>query len=118
MAICDMCGNEYDKTFTLTRGEDSGTFDSFECAIHAMAPTYGHCGCAIIGHGVEDGGGIYCGAHCARAMGDSSIVDRARSGSSHGSTGAQPGAAADDGGSHPVPSDVTAGDIPPLTETP
>ncbi len=32
MAVCDTCGNEYDKTFTLTRGQESGTFDSFECA--------------------------------------------------------------------------------------
>ena len=39
MATCDTCGNDYDKTFTLTRGDVSGTFDSFECAIHALAPT-------------------------------------------------------------------------------
>lgn len=36
MAICDTCGNDYDKTFTITRGERTGTYDSFECAIHAM----------------------------------------------------------------------------------
>ena len=35
------------------------TFDSFECAIHAMAPTCAHCSCRIVGHGVEQGGRIY-----------------------------------------------------------
>jgi hypothetical protein len=27
------------------------TFDSFECAIHAMAPSCAHCGYKIVGHG-------------------------------------------------------------------
>ena len=43
MATCEVCGNEYDKTFEITRGDETGTFDSFECAIHAMAPTCAHC---------------------------------------------------------------------------
>jgi hypothetical protein len=42
------------------------TFDSFECAIHRVAPTCAHCGCKVIGHGEEAGGNIYCCAHCAR----------------------------------------------------
>ena len=41
------------------------TFDSFECAIHAMAPHCAHCGCTILGHGVEGGGAMHCCAHCA-----------------------------------------------------
>jgi len=77
MATCDMCGNEYDKTFTITRGEESGTFDSFECAIHAMAPECSHCGCRIIGHGVEAEGQVFCCAHCARDMGVNDVADRA-----------------------------------------
>lgn len=32
------------------------TFDSFECAIQALAPTCPHCGNRIIGHGVEQKG--------------------------------------------------------------
>lgn len=75
-AVCDMCGNTYDKTFTITRGDVSGTFDSFECAIHAMAPTCDHCGCRILGHGVEAEDGMFCCAHCARAMGEQGLVDR------------------------------------------
>jgi hypothetical protein len=46
-------------------------FDRFECAIQALAPTCAHCGCRIIGHGVEQGGSIYCCAHCAGAQGGS-----------------------------------------------
>ena len=36
-------------------GEEPRTFDSFEWAIHALAPTYEHCG-VVIGHGVEADG--------------------------------------------------------------
>ena len=79
MATCDMCGNDYDKTFTITKGDETGTFDSFECAIHAMAPTCSHCGCRILGHGVESGGGdVYCCAHCARKSGVTDVSDRAQ----------------------------------------
>lgn len=77
MAICDSCGNDYDKTFTVTRGDASGTFDSFECAIQAMAPACAHCGCRIIGHGMESAGGMYCCAHCARQSGETEVADRA-----------------------------------------
>lgn len=77
MTTCDTCGNDYDKTFTVTRGEDSGTFDSFECAADAMAPTCAHCGCRILGHGTEAGSDIYCCAHCARQAGRSGVADRA-----------------------------------------
>jgi hypothetical protein len=76
MATCDMCGNDYDKAFTITRGDEAGTFDSFECAIHAMAPTCAHCGCRVLGHGVESAEAIYCCAHCARQSGVSDLADR------------------------------------------
>ncbi len=66
MATCDVCGNNYAHCFTVTQGEATGTFDSFECAIHAMAPRCAHCECAIIGHGVEASGSVYCCEHCAR----------------------------------------------------
>ena len=76
MATCDTCGNDYDKAFTLTQGERSGTFDSFECAAHAFAPTCAHCGCRILGHGVEAGDTIYCCAHCASRSGAEGLTDR------------------------------------------
>jgi hypothetical protein len=62
---CDVCGNDYDKAFQITRLGVTKSFDSFECAIHAMAPRCAHCDCAIVGHGVETPEAIYCCAHCA-----------------------------------------------------
>jgi len=69
MPKCDVCGNEYDKAFQITQGGKTLTFDSFECAIHEMAPTCAHCDCKIIGHGIEVGGALYCCAHCAHHEG-------------------------------------------------
>jgi hypothetical protein len=65
MAKCEVCHNEYDKAFTVTIANKSHTFDSFECAIHALAPTCAHCGCKVVGHGVEANNEIYCCSHCA-----------------------------------------------------
>ena len=39
MSVCDVCGNDYDKAFKVMMGGETHTFDSFECAIHALAPT-------------------------------------------------------------------------------
>ena len=70
MATCDVCMvMTMTKPFTITRGDRSGTFDSFECAISAMAPQCANCGVKIIGHGVEDADQMYCCAHCARHEG-------------------------------------------------
>ena len=69
MRRCDVCKNEYDKTMEIRLQGRTGTFDSFECAIQALAPTCGHCGCRIIGHGVEADGKIFCCPNCARAVG-------------------------------------------------
>jgi hypothetical protein len=67
MATCEVCGNEYEAVFHITAADGSKhTFDSFECAITELAPTCGHCGCRVVGHGVEIGGEVYCCAHCAR----------------------------------------------------
>jgi len=76
MAICDVCGNDYDKAFTVTMPDARGTFDSFECAIQALAPTCAHCQCRIIGHGAEHDGVFYCCAHCAKKAGVIGIDDR------------------------------------------
>jgi phage terminase large subunit GpA-like protein len=76
MAKCSVCGNDYDKAFQVTMAGKSQTFDSFECAIHALAPQCAHCQCKIIGHGVEASGTMYCCAHCARKSGVSGVDDR------------------------------------------
>jgi len=60
VAICELCGNDYDKAMEVTVGGESHTFDSFEC-----------------GHGVEAGGRMFCCAHCARESGATGVVDRA-----------------------------------------
>ncbi len=67
MAKCDVCQNEYDKTFTVTIQNNSYVFDSFECAIHKLAPFCAYCGCRVIGHGVEIALKTYCCNHCAAA---------------------------------------------------
>jgi hypothetical protein len=77
MARCDVCGNDYDKAFQVLSGRTTYTFDSFECAIHKLAPLCAHCGCRVIGHGVEAQGVIYCCANCARMTGTRAVVDRA-----------------------------------------
>jgi hypothetical protein len=76
MAICDVCGNDYDKSFQVVLADQEFTFDSFECAIHLLAPVCAHCGCRVIGHGVESAGTMYCCAHCATHEGVAEIRDR------------------------------------------
>jgi len=76
MATCEVCGNEYDKAMELTLGGKTHVFDSFECAIHAVAPTCEHCGCRIIGHGIEAEGRVFCCAHCASQAGIQGAQDR------------------------------------------
>lgn len=67
MAVCELCGNDYERAFTVTLfNGDEHTFDSFECAIHAVAPRCAHCGCPIIGHGLERDGRYFCCPHCRR----------------------------------------------------
>jgi len=76
MARCDRCGNDYDKSFTVSRGGTVHTFDSFECAISMLAPECAHCRCKIIGHGVEATGKFYCCVHCATMAGIEGLRDR------------------------------------------
>jgi len=77
MTRCEVCGNDYDKAFTVRANGAEHTFDSFECAIHALAPACNHCGCRVVGHGVEAAGVMYCCANCARHAGVGGVVDRA-----------------------------------------
>jgi transposase len=74
---CEVCGNAYDKAFQVVIHGRTHTFDCFECAIQMLAPLCKHCGCRIIGHGVEESGHFYCCAHCAHHDGAEQIIDRA-----------------------------------------
>jgi len=76
MGKCEVCGNEYDKAFEVTMAGKPHVFDSFECAIHALAPECAHCGCRVVGHGVEAGGRIFCCANCAKLSGVTGTRDR------------------------------------------
>ena len=76
MGKCEVCGNDYDKSFEITRQGKTMTFDSFECAIQAMAPTCETCSCRIIGHGLEADGKFYCCDHCSEADGVTGLKDR------------------------------------------
>jgi hypothetical protein len=77
LAACEVCGNEYDKTFQVLTGGATHVFDSFECAIQALAPLCKHCKCRVIGHGLEKEGAVYCCAHCAEMSGVRELRDRA-----------------------------------------
>jgi hypothetical protein len=68
MAVCELCGNDYDKAMQVTVGGETHTFDSFECAIHVLAPHCAHC---------DADGRMFCCAHCARESGASGLADRA-----------------------------------------
>ena len=77
MGLCEVCGNEYDKTFEV-HGADGRrhVFDSFECAAHELAPRCAHCGCTILGHGIESEGTFFCCAQCAKRAGVPGARDR------------------------------------------
>ncbi|MEV0334444.1 hypothetical protein [Nocardia sp. NPDC050717] len=77
MAVCDTCGNEYARAFTVSRDSENWTFDSIECAASKIAPSCAHCGCRVLGHGVESADTVYCCANCARHAGHDALVDSA-----------------------------------------
>lgn len=80
-ATCETCGNTYDKAFQVVLAGTTHQFDSFECAIEALAPRCSHCKVRVVGHGVEEGSAIYCCKHCAasasKKKGGTQVRDRA-----------------------------------------
>ena len=76
MPACEVCENDYDKAFEVVMGGERHTFDSFECAIHALAPVCPTATAVFIGHGVEADGQIFCCVHRARASGTTQLKDR------------------------------------------
>ena len=75
MAKCEVCGNDYDKPLKIEAAGAQHVFDSFECAIHKLAPVCSHCGVKVVGHGIEGKNTFYCCAHCARNEGVTEAVD-------------------------------------------
>lgn len=78
MAQCEVCGNDYAKSFEVVMAGSRHVFDSFECAIHRLAPQCGHCGCRVIGHGIQVGDQVFCCASCARHVGATAAKDHVR----------------------------------------
>jgi len=76
LATCEVCGNQYDKCFVVQMDGEAHVFDCFECAVHMLAPQCAHCGCRIIGHGMETENAMYCCAHCASQHGIDEFADR------------------------------------------
>ena len=76
MSTCHTCGNTYDKTFEVQTEGKSYTFDCFECAIYALAPTCAGCGVRILGHGLQHDSTLYCCRHCAEQAGVTGLRDR------------------------------------------
>ena len=77
MARCEVCGNDYDKSFQVIKQGKTHTFDSLECAIQVIAPACEHCGVRIVGHGLEKDGRMFCCDHCAEHSGVKELRDRA-----------------------------------------
>ncbi|MBX6744569.1 MAG: hypothetical protein QJR07_02555 [Acetobacteraceae bacterium] len=77
MPVCEQCRNDYDKAFQVSKDGRTWTFDSFECAIQALAPVCPVCGVRVVGHGVEEGGQVFCCANCAKRQGATAVRDRA-----------------------------------------
>jgi hypothetical protein len=49
MAKCEVCGNDYYLSFEVIAAGKRHVFDSFECAIHKLAPVCDHCGATCRG---------------------------------------------------------------------
>ncbi|MGW0817285.1 hypothetical protein ACWD00_29335 [Streptomyces viridiviolaceus] len=77
MAVCEVCGNDYELAFEVRASGEVHIFDSLECAAQRMAPICDNCSCRILGHGLQAGGAFYCCAHCARQKGRAELVDHA-----------------------------------------
>ena len=76
MGRCEQCGNDYDKSFEVVMGGRAHTFDSFECAITALAPRCATCDTRIVGHGLEAEGKFFCCKNCSDKAGVDGLEDR------------------------------------------
>ena len=76
-SLVRIAAEQFGARTALSAGSRTYTFDSFECAIHQLAPRCAHCDCRVIGHGVEVDGRMFCCAHCARHTGAREVADRA-----------------------------------------
>ena len=66
MAVCEVCGNDYDMTFEVLVAGHRHVFDRFECAVHALGRVCEHCGSKVLVRGIRVEGRFFCCAHCVR----------------------------------------------------
>lgn len=76
MERCEICQNEYDKSFYVILNGKTHTFDCFECAIQSLAPPCSRCHVKVVGHGVEVNNEVFCSASCAHLAGRLEPRDR------------------------------------------
>jgi hypothetical protein len=62
---CEVCGNDQGHCFEVRLGGVKHVFDTFECAMRALTPHCGYCGCQLSGDGIVLGNTIYCSYQCA-----------------------------------------------------
>ena len=62
---CEVCGNDMAKCFEIRLGGNTHVFDSFECAMRALTPRCGYCGCHLVGDAIVLGNTVYCSYECA-----------------------------------------------------
>jgi hypothetical protein len=70
MAECEICHHDWDGAFQIVRADGTThTFDSFACAVRALAPVCPTCGAVVFNLGIVVGEQIFCSMHCAGAGG-------------------------------------------------
>ena len=74
MAICEVCGNEYDKPFQVWRNGRLMKFDRVDCAIKVMRPACAGCGAHIMGRSIEVDREMFCSLSCADQQRDAAIT--------------------------------------------
>lgn len=72
MSKCETCGNQNGQLFDVVKNGETRTFDSFDCAIEAMATPCDNCGCLITGSDAIEGDTRFCCSACQRQASDSS----------------------------------------------
>jgi hypothetical protein len=65
VAICEVCGNEYDRPFQVWRNGRLMKFDRVDCAIQVMRPACAFCGAHEMSRGIEVDGEMFCSLGCA-----------------------------------------------------
>jgi hypothetical protein len=61
---CELCGEVSERPFQITQEERVRVFDSFECAVAALAVLCHGCGALVMGKGLVLGSRPFCSRDC------------------------------------------------------